>query len=357
MQVDGFRFDLASVLGRTYVDFDPLGGFFGAVAQDPVLRHVKLIAEPWDVGPDGYRVGGYPTRWSEWNDKYRDTVRDFWRGAEGTLGAFATRITGSSDVFGHNRQNPTASVNLVTSHDGFTLTDLVSYDHRHNHANGENNQDGHSDNRSWNSGVEGPTTDPEVVELRARRRRSLLATLLLSQGVPMILGGDEIGRTQGGNNNAYNQDNEISWYDWSTLDPDMFAFTAELIQMRKRHPTFRRTAWLHEHADPGIDHVGWFTPAGKEMTEGDWRAPFARSVALYLRGASFHAGRGTTTDDDFLLMFNGYEESLEFVIPAEIDGGSWEVVVDTADPAQEPTPVIEAVEVASLALTVLRRAR
>jgi glycogen operon protein len=355
MQVDGFRFDLATVLGRTYSEFDPLGMFMGAVVQDPALRHVKLIAEPWDVGPNGYRVGGFPRRWSEWNDQYRDTVRDFWRGTEGALGAFATRITGSSDIYEGARRPPTATVNLITSHDGYTLADLVSYQKRHNEANGEGNRDGHTDNRSWNTGVEGPTTDPTIVELRARRARTMLATLLLSQGVPMLLGGDEMGRTQGGNNNAYNQDNVTSWYDWDGADSDLIDFTQMLIELRKSHPTFRRTAWLHEDDAPGIDRVGWFTPAGKEMTESDWRAPFARSVALYLRGDVIHVAHGAVTDDDFLLMFNAYAEPLDFAIAPEIDGTAWSVIVDTATPGSDPRPAGESVDVAAFGMVVLRR--
>jgi isoamylase len=356
MGVDGFRFDLATVLGRTHHDFDPLGAFLGAVVQDPVLRHVKLIAEPWDVGPGGYRVGGFPARWSEWNDKYRDVVRDFWKGTESSLAQFATRITGSSDIFGHSGRTPIASVNYVASHDGFTLADLVSYERRHNHANGESNQDGHRDNRTWNGGVEGPTSNASILALRARRRRTMLATVLLSQGVPMILGGDEIGRTQGGNNNAYNQDNETSWYGWHAADADMLAFTTAVIALRRNHPTFRRSAWLHEHADPGIDHVGWFTPAGSEMREADWRAPFARSVALYLRGDIIHTATGIVSDDDFLLLFNAYAEPLEFVRPVEIDGDDWDVVLDTAIwPAT--TTVAGTMAVGEYALVVLRQTR
>ena len=356
MGVDGFRFDLATILGRTHHDFDPLGAFLGAVVQDPVLRQAKLIAEPWDVGPGGYRVGGFPARWSEWNDKYRDVVRDFWKGTESRLAEFATRITGSSDVFGHSGRTPIASVNYVTSHDGFPLADAVSYERRHNHANGENNQDGHRDNRTWNGGVEGPTSDARILALRGRRRRTMLATVLLSQGVPMILGGDEIGRTQGGNNNAYNQDNETSWYDWHAADADILAFTTAVIALRRSHPTFRRSAWLHEHADPGIDHVGWFTPAGSEMREPDWRAPFARSVALYLRGDVIHTATGTVSDDDFLLLFNAYDEPLEFVRPVEIDGDNWEAVLDTAV-WPDVGPVAETLEVGEYGMVVLKRAR
>jgi glycogen operon protein len=333
MGVDGFRFDLATVLGRTHDSFDPLGGFLGAVGQDPTLRTARLIAEPWDVGPGGYQVGGFPDVWSEWNDKYRDVIRDYWRGAEGQIGEFATRITGSSDVFEASGRSPLASVNFVTSHDGYTLTDLVSYEKRHNHANGENNQDGHRDNRSWNSGVEGPTTRKKIVDLRNRRRRSIITTLLLSQGIPMLLGGDEIGRTQRGNNNAYNQDNEISWYDWSDPDRDMYDYVASVIALRRNHPTFKRAAWLHEHAVRGEDLVEWFTPGGDEMTQADWQAPYARSIGLYLSGDSVHTASTSVTDDDFLLMFNAHGEPVDFTFPDGI-GTKWSITLDSSGAAR-----------------------
>ena len=358
MHVDGFRFDLATVLGRTAIDFDPHGGFFGAIAQDPVLQGVKLIAEPWDVGPSGYRVGGFPARWSELNDKYRDEVRDFWRGAEGILGSFATRLTGSSDMFGKPGRQPTASVNYVASHDGFTLADVVSYDERHNLANGENNRDGHPDNRTWNGGVEGPTDDPEIRAVRDIRRRSLMATLLVSQGVPLILGGDEIGRTQGGNNNAYNQDNEVSWFSWEEADMAFLDFTRRMIDLRRSHPSLRRTAWLHEHAAPGIDHVGWFTPAGEEMESVDWGRPFARSVAIYLDGRVIHAEAGTVSDDDFLIMFNGYREPIEFSIPDAVGTDGWHLAFDTAAPDERDRPIKSATaEIAGFAMVGLQRPR
>jgi len=353
MHVDGFRFDLATVLGRTHADFDPLGAFFGAVRQDPVLRGTKFIAEPWDVGPFGYRVGQFPPGWSEWNDRYRDTVRDFWRSTDGTLGAFAEAVTGSSDLYELSGRKPTASINLVTSHDGFTLSDLVSYDDRHNAPNGEHGRDGHEDNRSWNSGVEGPTDDPDVVELRSRRRRAVLTTLLLSQGVPMLLGGDEIGRTQRGNNNAYNQDNPISWYDWASVDHEMLAFTTRLIGLRRTHPTFRRSAWLHEHADPSHDLVGWFDVDGREMTTSAWEDPEARHVALHLSGRVVHCESGTVTDDDVLLLFNGGGEPVRFLIPASA-GSGWTVAVDSTEPDRSD-PVGEAIDVGAYGLTVLLR--
>jgi isoamylase len=334
MHVDGFRFDLATTLGRTHSDFDPLGGFFGAISQDPALQATKLIAEPWDVGPMGYRVGEFPARWSEWNDTFRDTVRDFWRSTEGTLGAFGDAVTGSSPLYETSGRTPTASVNIVTAHDGFTLRDLVSYDHRHNDANGEENNDGHHDNRSWNSGAEGPTDDPVVLEIRARRTRSMLLTLLLSQGVPLLLGGDEVGRSQLGNNNAYNQDNEISWYDWDGADRELIEFVGRLTRLRRDHPTFRRTAWLHEHAGAAHDLVGWFTAAGSEMTPADWDDPGGRRVALYLAGRVVHSDEGTVTDDDVLLLFNASFDDVTFTLPESIGWEGWIVAIDSVDPAR-----------------------
>ncbi|HVR33385.1 MAG TPA: glycogen debranching protein GlgX [Acidimicrobiia bacterium] len=354
MHVDGFRFDLATTLGRTHADFDPLGGFFGAVAQDPVLGHTKLIAEPWDVGPNGYRVGQFPTRWSEWNDTYRDTVRDFWKATPATVGAFGDAVTGSSPLYEMSGRDPTASVNLVTSHDGFTLRDLVSYDHTHNDANGESNHDGHQDNRSWNSGAEGPTDDPVVLEIRARRTRAMLVSLLLSQGVPMLLGGDELGRTQQGNNNAYNQDNDISWLDWSSVDCGLASFVGRLATLRRRHPTFRRTAWLHEHAAADRDLVGWFRPSGEEMTVEDWGDPNGRSVALYLAGQVVHCTEGTVTDHDVLLLFNGDLHGVGFRIPPAVGHEEWTLVVDSAHP-ERTEAVSGSVEVDGLGAVVLMR--
>jgi glycogen operon protein len=335
VHVDGFRFDLATVLGRTHAAFDPVGAFFGAVAQDPVLQGTKLIAEPWDLGPDGYRVGQFPARWSEWNDTFRDTTRDVWKATRGTLGAFGNAITGSSPLYELSGRKPTASINLITAHDGFTLHDLVSYDERHNHANAEDNGDGHHDNRSWNSGVEGPTDDPAVLDIRARRTRSMLVTLLLSQGVPMLLGGDEIGRTQRGNNNAYNQDNELSWFDWEAADFDLSGFVGRLTRLRSEHPTFRRTAWLHEHAAEGHDLVGWFTSDGTEMSVDDWNDPAGHSVALHLAGRVVHCERGTVTDDDVLLLFNGSMDARTFHLPESIGADGWAVVVDSVDPHRD----------------------
>jgi glycogen operon protein len=354
MHVDGFRFDLATVLGRTHADFDPLGGFFGAAAQDPVLSGTKLIAEPWDVGPSGYRVGEFPARWSEWNDTFRDTVRDFWKALPGRLGVFGNAVTGSSPLYELSGRSPTASINLITSHDGFTLTDVVTYDHRRNDANGEANRDGHHDNRSWNSGVEGPTDDPTVVEVRDRRIRSMLLTLLLSQGVPMLLGGDELGRTQHGNNNAYNQDNEVSWFDWDSADPGLVAFVSRLIRLRREHPTFRRTAWLHEHADETHDLVGWFSPSGDEMTPEDWDHPEGMAVALYLAGRVVHSAQGTVVDDDVLLLFNGGPTAVVFPIPPAIGVEGWHVAIDSVDPGSADAQVTE-IEVGGFGAVVLMR--
>ena len=327
MRIDGFRFDLATVLGRTHSDFDPWGAFFGAISQDPVLAGTKLIAEPWDVGPHGYRVGEYPYGWSEWNDSFRDVTRDFWRSAKGALPAFAGRLTGSADIFGPSGRSQTASVNLITAHDGFTLADVVSYNEKHNEANGEGNRDGHSDNRSWNSGVEGPTDDPDVLTIRKRRQRSMLATLMLSQGVPMMLGGDEIGRTQRGNNNAYNQDNIISWYDWERADHQLFDFTSRLIDLRRSHPTFRRTWWLPEHGEAG--QVEWFTPAGEKKSIDDWLKHYARSVTVSFDGARVVHDEEVVTDNDFLVMANASDTDIEFTIPSVIGEIGWELVLHT----------------------------
>jgi isoamylase len=316
MHVDGFRFDLAATLGRERGGFASTSAFFELVDQDPVLSQVKLIAEPWDVGQaDSYDLGRFPALWSEWNGRFRDTVRDFWRSTDGTLPDFATRITGSADLYGRTRRRPSASVNLVTTHDGFTVRDLVSYDGKHNEANGEGSRDGTDDNRSWNCGVEGPTDDPEVEALRARQSRALLATLLLSLGVPMLLGGDEVGRTQGGNNNAYCQDNPTSWFDWNHVDQDLLTFTTGLIAIRRAHAALRRRRYL-SGALPG--EVDWFTPAGEVMTDADWRDPLARAVALRLDGMAEpdrDADGQPMIDEDLLALTNGWWEPLEFTLP------------------------------------------
>jgi isoamylase len=339
MGVDGFRFDLAPTLARQDGGFDRLSAFFDLVAQDPVVSRAKLIAEPWDVGqPDSYDVGRFPPGWSEWNGRYRDTMRDFWRRQGGLVGEFATRFSGSSDLYGGSRRRPTASVNLICVHDGFTLRDLVSYDGKHNEANGEANRDGTDDNRSWNCGVEGPTGDPEVVELRARQSRALLATLLLSFGVPMLAGGDELGRTQGGNNNAYCQDNQISWFDWARPDEDLLAFTRRLVAFRRAHPVFRRRRFL-----VGIEaaELAWFTPSATPMTMDNWADPNARALSIYLDGgdAPDLAEDGTPLlDDDFLVLVNGWWEKLQFRLP-DVDGPrAWRLALDTYDPAQAVSP-------------------
>ncbi|GHE07947.1 glycogen debranching protein GlgX [Klenkia taihuensis] len=339
MHVDGFRFDLASTLARELHDVDKLSAFFDLVQQDPVVSQVKLIAEPWDVGDGGYQVGNFPSLWTEWNGKYRDTVRDFWRGEDATVGEFASRITGSADLYQHSGRRPVASINFVTAHDGFTINDLVSYNEKHNEANGEDNNDGESHNRSWNCGVEGPTDDAEVLALRAQQRRNFIATLMLSQGVPMLLHGDELGRSQGGNNNGYCQDSELTWIDWSDVDEGLVEFTKLVTHLRHDHPTFRRRRFFNgrpvrrEEGDP-VPDIAWLTPAGELMTEEDWDAHFAKSVAVYLNG---HGIRSTdergeaVVDDCFILAFNAWHEDIEFTLPPSEYAQSWTVVVDTAD--------------------------
>ncbi|CAN3131509.1 glycogen debranching protein GlgX [Mycobacterium sp. smrl_JER01] len=345
MHVDGFRFDLASTLAREFYEVDRLATFFELVQQDPTVSQVKLIAEPWDVGPGGYQVGNFPPQWTEWNGKYRDTVRDFWRGEPATLDEFAYRLTGSADLYEHTARRPVASINFVIAHDGFTLRDLVSYNEKHNEANGEDNNDGESHNRSWNCGVEGPTDDPEVLALRSRQERNFLTTLLLSQGVPMICHGDELGRTQGGNNNGYCQDNEITWIDWSTADADLLEFTRTVSRLRADHPVFRRRRFFSgkpvgRRGQAGLPDIAWFTPEGAEMTGEDWGSGFAKSVGVYLNGHGIPDmdTRGQRViDDSFLLFFNAHHEPIEFTLPAEEFAASWEPVVCSAEPvAPEP---------------------
>ncbi len=339
--VDGFRFDLASALAREFFDVDRLSSFFDIIHQDPVLSQVKLIAEPWDVGPGGYQVGNFPILWSEWNGMYRDAMRDFWRG-EANCGDFASRLSGSSDLYEHDGRDPFASINFITAHDGFTLADLVSYNEKHNEDNGEDNQDGTDDNRSWNCGAEGPTDDPGVVELRRRQQRNFLATLLLSQGTPMLLGGDELGRTQGGNNNAWCQDNKISWYDWSRTTRStsgLHAFTKRLIAMRREHPVFRREGFLEGAIDgEALPDAWWFRPDGYKMTQKDWNAG-EPVLGLFLNGETIpnlgpHGQE--IKDDSFLLMFNATGGDREFVLPRKYMGPSWTLELCTADPAAEP---------------------
>ena len=336
MHIDGFRFDLASTLAREFHDVDRLSAFFDLVQQDPIVSQVKLIAEPWDVGEGGYQVGNFPALWNEWNGKYRDTVRDFWRGEPSTLGEFASRLTGSSDLYTGRR--PTASINFITAHDGFTLNDLVSYNDKHNDANGEDNRDGESHNRSWNCGVEGPTDDPEVLELRARQRRNFLTTLMLSQGTPMLNHGDEIARTQGGNNNVYCQDNEIAWMDWSRLEEasDLHDFTRRLIELRHEHPVFRRRRFLAGGALGDDNHeIAWLTPGATLMTQDDWNAPFGRALMVHLDGEAIAEpdSRGQrVVDDSFLLMFNAHFEDIDFTVPNADFGNEWEIIIDTTGP-------------------------
>jgi isoamylase len=341
MHVDGFRFDLASTLAREFYDVDRLSVFFDLVQQDPVISQVKLIAEPWDVGPGGYQVGNFPPLWTEWNGKYRDTVRDFWRGEPGTIGEFASRLTGSSDLYKNDGRRPYASINFVTAHDGFTLSDLVSYNEKHNEANGEDGNDGESHNRSWNCGVEGPTDDEAVLALRARQQRNLLTTLMLSQGVPMLLHGDEIGRTQRGNNNVYCQDNELSWVDWSlaTKNSALLNFTAGVIGLRHRHAVFRRRRFFEgrpiarSRRGPSLPDIAWFTPGGDEMTEQDWDSGFGKCVTVFLNGDGITEAdsRGDRVrDDSFLLCLNAHYEDIEATLPEAEYGSQWAVVVDTA---------------------------
>jgi glycogen operon protein len=335
MHVDGFRFDLAATLARELHDVDRLSSFFDLIQQDPTVSQVKLIAEPWDVGQGGYQVGKFPPLWSEWNGKYRDSVRDFWRGTDQALAEFAYRFTGSSDLYQNTARRPSASVNFLTAHDGFTMRDLVSYNEKHNEANGEENRDGESHNRSWNCGEEGPTGNPEVLALRGRQTRNLLTTLMLSQGVPMLLGGDEIGRTQQGNNNAYCQDNEISWYDWSAADRELLEFTKRLIDLRNRHPVFCRRRWFHGRPIHGTDvsDIGWFTPAGTEMSEEDWGAGFAKSLGVFLNGDAIATSdeRGArVVDETFYVMFNAHYDAVEFRLPDQKWGAQWFEVLNTA---------------------------
>ena len=343
MHVDGFRFDLAPALTREYPD-GKTSPFLDAIHQDPIISSVKLIAEPWDAAPGGYRLGQFPTQWSEWNDKYRDGVRDYWRGAEWTLADFAWRFTGSSDLYGFAGRRPLASINFITSHDGFTLADLVSYDHKHNDANGEGNRDGDNNNRSWNSGVEGSTDDLEIKQLRQRRARAMLTTLLLSQGVPMLLGGDEIGRTQHGNNNAYCQDNTVSWYDWDDVDEDMLAYTQRLIQIRKSHPVFRRRRWFEGRSVIGSDRddIAWYNPDGSEMSDDAWRRGYAKSLAIYLNGRGIpttDASGERVLDDSFLVLFNAHSESVHFTMPQDLLGLEWEIMLYSATGLAAPLPV------------------
>jgi glycogen operon protein len=334
MHVDGFRFDLASTLARELHEVDKLGSFFDVIHQDPVISQVKLIAEPWDVGEGGYQVGNFPPGWTEWNGKYRDCIRDYWRGADSMLGEFAARFTGSPDLYQDDNRRPTASINFITAHDGFTLNDLVSYNEKHNEANREDNKDGESHNRSWNCGVEGPTEDQEVLRLRQRQKRNFLTTLFLSQGVPMIVAGDEMSRTQGGNNNAYCQDNEISWLNWEKADHDLIGFTRRLIAFRASHPAFGRRKWFQGQPikGVGVEDIAWFLPEGSEMTEEHWNTSFAKSLGIYLNGKGIHmvSSKGEPIlDDSFYFIFNAHHEALNYQIPPDKYGKQWKKVLDT----------------------------
>jgi isoamylase len=352
MHVDGFRFDLASTLARELHDVDRLSAFFDLVQQDPVVSQVKLIAEPWDIGEGGYQVGNFPGLWTEWNGKYRDTVRDYWRGEPATLGEFASRLTGSSDLYEATGRRPGASINFVTCHDGFTLNDLVSYNEKHNDANGEDNRDGESHNRSWNCGVEGPTDDPEILTLRARQMRNVLATLVLSQGTPMISHGDEVGRTQRGNNNVYCQDSELSWMDWSLAEKngDLVEFTRKAIELRKKHPVFRRRRFFAGkpiRTGEQVRDIAWLTPAGEEMTPEDWGRALDKCVAVFLNGLAIPEpdARGErVADDSFLLCFNAHSKTIDFVTPAGDYAREWTAVLDTANPTGDTDLVISADE-------------
>jgi glycogen operon protein len=336
MHVDGFRFDLAAALARELHDVDRLSSFFDLIQQDPIVNRVKLIAEPWDVGEGGYQVGNFPPLWSEWNGKYRDCVRDFWRGTDQTLAEFGSRFTGSSDLYQGTARRPHASINFITAHDGFTMHDLVSYNDKHNEANGEENRDGSRDNRSWNLGVEGPTEDEEVLTRRRRQMRNFLSTLLLSQGVPMICGGDEIGRTQRGNNNAYCQDNDLTWYHWKEADTSLHAFTRDLIRLRSEHPVFLRRRWFQGRPIRGqeVSDIGWFTPGGTEMSEQDWTTGHAKSLGVFLNGDAIptpdeHNQR--VTNDSFYVMFNSHSDAVRFVLPESKWGEAWTIAFDTSD--------------------------
>ncbi len=345
MHVDGFRFDLAPALGRRENDFSQSSAFLSTLQQDPVLSRVKLIAEPWDLSPGGYQLGNFPPGWSEWNDRYRDTVRRFWQGNDGLIPEFASRLTGSSDIFGHQGRRPRASVNFITAHDGFTLTDLVSYNEKHNEANAEDNRDGHSANYSWNCGAEGPTEDPSVNGLRAQQKRNMLATLLLSQGVPMLLSGDELGHTQHGNNNAYCQDNDIGWISWSDAqnDPELIDFVRELIELRKTHPVFRRPHYFggsSKSGPSGLKDITWLDPSGREMSEHEWHDAGRRVLGALIGGDTgdhFIGLRGYPEfDETFMLLMNAHDHDIDFTLPVVPAFAGWKLLVDTADRSANP---------------------
>lgn len=366
MHVDGFRFDLASTLAREFYDVDRLSAFFDLVQQDPVISQVKLIAEPWDIGEGGYQVGNFPGLWTEWNGKYRDTVRDYWRGQPATLGEFASRLTGSSDLYEDTGRRPGASINFVTCHDGFPLADLVSYNEKHNEANGEHNRDGESHNRSWNCGVEGPTDDPRIVALRHRQMRNIIATLMVSQGTPMISHGDEIGRTQHGNNNGYCHDSPLTWVDWSLAGPnaDILEFTRKATALRTEHPVFRRRRFFEGtpiRSGEQARDIAWLSPTGQEMTPADWDSGFGKCVTVFLNGAAIPApdSRGQrVVDDSFLLCFNAHDETVDVVTPDFEYARQWSAVLDTADPTGATDLVVpagEKIAVVGRSMLVLRK--
>jgi len=333
MHVDGFRFDLAATLARELHEVNRLSAFFDIIHQDPCISQVKLIAEPWDIGEGGYQVGKFPPGWAEWNGKYRDSIRDFWSGTESSLAEFGDRITGSSDLYKLYRR-PTASINFVTAHDGFTLNDLVTYNEKHNEANGEDNNDGENHNRSWNCGVEGPTHDEHINELREKQKRNFLTTLFLSQGVPMLVAGDEMSRTQNGNNNTYCQDNELSWINWEKMDKDLVGFTSRLIKLRKEHAAFSRKSWFNGEVEKksGVADIAWFLPDGSEMSEDNWNHDFAKSVAVFLNGLGLHsvnAEGDKIVDDSFYIIFNAHDEPLNYKLPTTEYAANWEFLIDT----------------------------
>ncbi|MGV3585922.1 MAG: glycogen debranching protein GlgX [Adhaeribacter sp.] len=363
MHVDGFRFDLASTLARELHEVDRLSAFFDIIHQDPIISQVKLIAEPWDIGEGGYQVGKFPPGWAEWNGMYRDSIRDYWRGAESMIGEFAMRFTGSPDLYQDDYRRPTASINFITAHDGFTLHDLVSYNEKHNEANGEDNNDGESHNRSWNCGAEGPTDDQNIIILRNRQKRNFMTTLFLSQGVPMLVAGDEISRTQGGNNNAYCQDNEISWLDWAGADKGLLAFTKKVIHLRKNHPVFCRRRWFQGQPIRGInvEDIAWFLPSGDEMNDEHWDQDFAKSLGVYLNGRGVHSlgPKGEQIiDDSFYVIFNAAHHPMDFTLPSDKYGNQWIKVLDTryetVDIPEETYGPGETFEVDSRSVVILR---
>ena len=362
MHVDGFRFDLAATLAREFYDVDKLSAFFDMVQQDPVVSQVKLIAEPWDLGPGGYQVGNFPPQWTEWNGKFRDTVRDFWRGEPATLGEFASRLTGSADLYGHSGRRPVASINFVTAHDGFTLADLVSYNNKHNEANGEQNRDGESHNRSYNHGVEGPTSDMDVRELRARAQRNFLTTLMLSQGVPMLLHGDELGRSQNGNNNAYAQDSALTWIGWDTADADLVDFVSRLGRLRGAHPVFRRRRFfdgrpVERGHDGALADIVWLRPDAAPMSASDWDSGFGHSIGVFLNGGGIpdcDAWGKDVVDDCFLMLFNGGQNAVDFTLPGEDYASRWVVEIHTDGVSANEFTAGATVSVTSGSVLVLR---